>query len=219
MNEKQYDLDEERTAVSDLGREMLEQDLTKGTGGNISVGDGEYIAINPSGVPYEDITPDTVPVVTYEGEQVSDGLDASSETPMHTTIHRARDDIGAVVHTHAPYASTFATLAEPIPASHYLIAFSGQKVPVAEYRTPGSEELGELVADTMSTEYNACLLQNHGTISVGETAEDAFEVALMVEYCARIQYQAQSIGEPTILSEDTVNDLINVFEGYGQRTK
>lgn len=219
MEETQYDLDEERTAVSNLGREMLEQDLTKGTGGNISVGNGEYIAINPSGVPYEDITPDTVPVVTYEGKQVSDGLDASSETPMHTIIHRARDDIGAVVHTHAPYASTFATLAEPIPASHYLIAFSGQKVPVAEYRTPGSEELGQLAADTMDEEYNACLLQNHGTISVGETAEEAFEVALMVEYCARIQYQAQSIGEPTILSEDIVDNLIDIFEGYGQRTE
>lgn len=219
MQETEYDLKEERTAVSDLGREMLNQDLTKGTGGNISVGNGEYIAINPSGVPYEDITPDTVPVVTYEGEQVSDGLDASSETPMHTIIHRARDDVGAVVHTHAPYASTFATLAEPIPASHYLIAFSGHEVPVAEYRSPGSEELGQLAADTMGEEYNACLLQNHGTISVGETAEEAFEVALMVEYCARIQYQAQSIGEPTILPDETVDDLIDIFEGYGQRTE
>lgn len=219
MQNDQYDLEEERAAVSDLGREMLEQDLTKGTGGNISVGNGEYIAINPSGVPYRDITPDTVPIVTYEGEQVAGDLNASSETPMHTIIHRARDDVGAVVHTHAPYASTFATLAEPIPASHYLIAFAGQEVPVAEYRTPGSEELGQLAADTMGEEYNACLLQNHGTISVGETAEDAFEVALMVEYCARIQYQAQSIGEPTTLSEETVDELIEVFEGYGQRSE
>lgn len=211
--------DSERTTVSDLGREMLAQGLTKGTGGNVSqlCADGETVAISPSGVPYEDITPAHVPLVSLDGEQVAGDLDASSETPMHTMILRGRDDIGGVVHTHSPYASTFATLGEPIPASHYLIAFAGDQVPVAGYETPGSEELGELAAETMGTDYDACLLQNHGTLAVGETAEEAFEVSMMVEYCARIHYQAISVGDPIILPDEEVDRLRSVFESYGQR--
>jgi len=208
----------ERTTVSDLGREMLAQGLTKGTGGNVSqlCADGETVAINPSGVPYEDVTPERVPLVTLDGEQVAGDLDASSETPMHTMILRRRDDIGGVVHTHSPYASTFASLAEPIPASHYLIAFAGDQVPVAGYEKPGSEDLGELAAETMGTDYDACLLQNHGTLAVGETAEEAFEVSMMVEYCARIHYQAISVGDPVILPDEEVDRLRSVFESYGQ---
>ncbi|WP_049935639.1 class II aldolase/adducin family protein [Haloplanus natans] len=208
----------ERTTVSDLGREMLAQGLTKGTGGNVSqlCADGETVAINPSGVPYEDVTPERVSLVTLDGEQVAGDLDASSETPMHTMILRRRDDIGGVVHTHSPYASTFASLGEPIPASHYLIAFAGDQVPVAGYEKPGSEELGELAAETMGTDYDACLLQNHGTLAVGETAEEAFEVSMMVEYCARIHYQAISVGDPVILPDEEVDRLRSVFESYGQ---
>jgi len=209
----------ERTAVSDLGREMLAQGLTKGTGGNLSqrCADGETVAISPSGVPYGDVTPENVPLVTLDGEQVAGDLDASSETPMHTTLFRRRDDIGGVVHTHSPYASTFAALGDPIPASHYLIAFAGDEVPVAGYERPGSEALGERAAETMGTAYDACLLQNHGTITVGETAEAAFEVALMVEYCARIHYQASSIGDPIILPDEEVDRLRSMFEDYGQQ--
>lgn len=207
----------ERTVVSDLGRKMLSQGLTKGTGGNVSqlCADGETVAINPSGVPYEEVTSENVPLVTLEGEQIAGDLDASSETPMHTMLLR-RDRVGGVVHTHSPYASTFASLGKPIPASHYLIAFAGDQVPVAEYRKPGTKELGELAAETMGNEYDACLLENHGTIAVGETAEEAFEVSLMVEYCARIHYQALNVGDPVILPDEEVDRLRSVFEEYGQ---
>ena len=208
-----------RTTVSDLGRELLAKGLTMGTGGNLSqlCADGETVAISPSGVPYGDVTPADVPLVTLDGEQVAGDLDASSETPMHTALYRRRDDVGGVVHTHSPYASTFAALGDPIPASHYLIAFAGDEVPVAGYDRPGSEALGERAAETIGTAYDACLLQNHGTITVGETAEAAFEVALMVEYCARIHYQAISVGEPIILPDEEVDHLRSLFEGYGRR--
>lgn len=208
---------DERTVVSELGRQMLSQGLTKGTGGNVSqlCADGETVAINPSGVPYEDVSPEKVPLVTLDGDQIDGDLEASSETPMHTMLLR-KEGIGGVVHTHSPYASTFASLGRSIPASHYLIAFAGDRVPVAEYRKPGTEELGEIAAETMGDEYNACLLQNHGTIAVGETAEEALEISLMVEYCARIHYQALNIGEPVILPDEEVNRLQSVFEDYGQ---
>lgn len=210
------DLRSEREAVADLGREMLAQGLTEGTGGNISTRNGDRVAINPSGIPYEEIDPEDVPLVDINGEQVAGELGASSEKPMHLQIMRERDDVGAVVHTHSPYASTFASLHEPIPATHYLIAFAGKEVPVTPYEEPGSEELGAAAVDALGDDHNACLLGNHGVITVGEDPESAFEVALMVEYCARIHYQGQNIGEPTHLPDEELEHLFDRFNDYGQ---
>ncbi|AGB37091.1 class II aldolase/adducin family protein [Natronococcus occultus] len=211
-------LQAERAAVSELGRQMLEDGLTKGTGGNVSSRNGEEVAINPSGVPYEEITPETVPLVDLQGEQVAGKLPASSESPMHTAIYRAREDVGGVVHTHSPYASTFASLQEPIEASHYLIAFAGDQVPVTAYETPATEALGELAVEALGDEYGACLLGNHGVITIGESVEEAYEIALMTEYCARIHYQARSVGEPKILADTEIKTLTERFADYGQQS-
>ncbi|QSG04805.1 class II aldolase/adducin family protein [Halapricum desulfuricans] len=209
-------LQAEREKVSELGREMLDQGLTKGTGGNISVRSGDRIAISPSGVPYREIEPEDVPVVDLDGNRIEGERDPSSEIAMHTGILRERDDVGGVVHNHSPYATTFASLGEPVPASHYLIAYVGDQIPVAPYATFGTPELAEAALDTLGDEYNACLLENHGVVTVGETIDAAFEVAMMVEYCARIHYQAVSIGEPNVLPDEEIDTLLEAFEGYGE---
>ena len=204
-----------RQAVGETGVAMLEQGLTKATGGNVSgrVGD-DYVAVSPSGIPYEEIDPADVPLVDLDAELVDGELKPSAETPMHTAVYRERNDVGGIIHTHSPYASTFASLSEPIEASHYLIAYAGDEVPVAPYETYGTEELGAVAAETLGDEYNACLLENHGVLTVGETIEGAFETALMVEYCARIHFQARAIGEPTILPDDEVDRLVDRFDSY-----
>ena len=214
--EENLPLQKQRENVSELGRAMLTQGLTKGTGGNISAREGDRVAISPSGMAYEDITPEDVPIVDLEGNKVAGDLDPSSEIAMHTGILREREGIGGVVHNHSPYASTFASLGEPIPASHYLIAFVGDKIPVAPYETFATPELAEVALETLGNEYTACLLENHGVVAVGETVDEAFEIATMVEYCARIQYQAVSIGEPKILPEEEIDTLLERFAGYGQ---
>ena len=208
---------EQRRSVSEHGREMVSQGLTVGTGGNISeaIGD-ETVAISPSGMGYDEIEPADVPIVTLDRETVVGERDPSSEIAMHTTVHREREDIGGIVHTHSPYATTFASIAEPIPASHYLIAFIGDEIPVAGYATYGTEALAELAIETLGEEYNACLLKNHGVLAVGENAEAAFGVALMTEYCARIHYQALAVGEPEILPDEEIGTLIERFADYGQ---
>ncbi|WP_229123076.1 class II aldolase/adducin family protein [Halapricum desulfuricans] len=210
-------LQTEREKVSELGREMLEQGLTKGTGGNISVRSGDRVAISPSGMDYTEITPEDVPVVDLDGNRIEGDRKPSSEIAMHTGILRERDDVGGVVHNHSPYASTFASLGEPVPASHYLIAFVGDEIPVAPYETYGTPELAEAALEALGEEYNACLLENHGVVAVGGSVDAAFEVAMMVEYCARIHYQAVSIGEPNVLPDEEVDTLIERFAGYGQQ--
>lgn len=210
-------LQEEREAISELGVQMLEQDLTTGTGGNISASDDQgNMAISPTGMDYRDITATDIPILNPEDDVVSSDRDPSSEHRMHRMLHKGREDISGVVHTHSPYASAFASAGEPIPASHYLVAFAGKQVPVADYATYGTAELGNLAAETIDTEHNACLLQNHGVIAVGESPDAAFEIALMVEYCAKNHYIASHIGDPIILSEEEIDRVQSKFANYGQ---
>ncbi|MBS8121089.1 class II aldolase/adducin family protein [Haloferax volcanii] len=195
---------------------MLHQGLTEGTGGNISAQADDLVAISPSGMPYDEIESEDVPVVTLDGELVAGDRKPSSEVRMHTGILREREDAGAVVHNHSPYASTFASLGEPIPASHYLIAFAGDEIPVAGYETYGTQGLADLALEALGDDYNACLLENHGVVAVGDSVAEAYEVALMVEYCARIHYQALNIGEPSLLPDEEIDTLLDRFADYGQ---
>lgn len=207
----------ERETVSRVGKQLLEEGLTRATGGNVSTrtADGT-VAISPSGVPYPEIEPEDVPVVSMDGEQVYGSDPPSSETPMHTSIYEHRPEVGGVVHSHSPYASTFAVLDRPITGTHYLIAQAGTEIPVAGYAPPGSAELGRLAAGTLGAEHDACLLRNHGVVAVGETLPAALEVAIVVEYVARVHYQALSIGDPEPMTESDLVDLREIFEDYGQ---
>jgi L-fuculose-phosphate aldolase len=207
----------ERESISHLGRQMVSQGLTKGTGGNISQrGEGDRIAVSPTRISYEDITAETVPVVTLDGEQVRGEYPPSSETPMHRLIYQHREDVGGIVHTHSPFASTFASLGKEIPPSHYLIAMAGRKVPVAGFAQPGTEELGRLAVDALEDDHNACLLKHHGVMALGDDAEQALETALMVEFCAQIHFQALAIGEPPVLDDEALETLIEGFDEYRQ---
>jgi L-fuculose-phosphate aldolase len=212
------ELTAKRQTIADTGRKMLDQGLTKGTGGNVSGRVGaDHAVISPSGMAYEEISGEDVPLVDFDAQRVDGEYKPSAETPMHTMVYRQRDDVGGIVHNHSPYASTFASLGEPIGPSHYLIAFAGDQVPVAPYDTYGTEELGEIAVDTLGDDYNACLLENHGVLAVGDSIDSAFETALMVEYCARIHHQALAIGEPNLLSDEEIDNLTERFAGYGQQ--
>jgi L-fuculose-phosphate aldolase len=207
-----------RAKIKEYGEVLLEKGLTKGTGGNLSqrIGDDDHIAISPSGIPYEEISETDVPLITLEGERVLGKYEPSVEAPMHVTVYRERVDAEAIVHTHSPYATTLATIREPIPPSHYLIAGLGGKVPLAEYETFGTEALGRAAVDALADEYDACLLKNHGVLALGDSLESAVDTAVIVEYCARIHYQARLVGTPELLPEPELDTLEVKFEGYGQ---
>lgn len=206
-----------RRDIAEYGRSLLEDDLTTGTGGNLSARiDEDHVAISPSGIPYEDVSAEDVLIVRTDGTVVEGDHDPSTELPMHLAVYREREDVGGVVHTHSPYATTFASLAEPIPASHYLLSFTGTEVPVAEYRTHATEALGEAAVDALGDEFNATLLRNHGVLTADDSLDSAYTVAQMVEYCAQIHYQARAIGEPEILPDDEIDRLADKLESYGQ---
>jgi L-fuculose-phosphate aldolase len=174
------------------------------------------VAISPSGLDYEDIKPSDVPVVDLNGKVVQGLRKPSSELGFHLALYEKRPDIHAVVHTHSVYATTMACLNWEIPAVHYLVAYSGHKVPLAPYATFGTPELAAKVAEAIG-EYNAVLLANHGLVTVGPNLATAFAVAEEIELVARIYYQAKCIGEPVILPEAEMSVVIDKFAVYGQK--
>lgn len=180
-------LQAEREEIVRFGRKMVSSRLTSGTGGNLSVIDRDsgLVAISPSGMEYDETEMADVPVLDLDGIAVTGERAASSELGFHLGLYRARPDIGAVVHTHSVYATTMACLGWEIPAVHYLVAFSGHKVPLAPYATFGSRELADNIVAAIGR-HNAVLLANHGLVAVGPNLATAFAVAEEIELVARI---------------------------------
>jgi L-fuculose-phosphate aldolase len=190
--------------------------LTPGRSGNLSVRDGDRVAITPSGVPYGEIEPADVPVLTIDGTRLHGDLEPSSEVPMHLGIYRELD-VGAIAHVHSPWATTLAVLREPLPTVHYMLALAGGEVPVAPYATYGTEALAQNAVDAMSEQdTTACLLANHGLVATGTDVESALETLQAVESTARVYLQARSVGEPAPLGEVAMEAVYDQLESYGQ---
>jgi L-fuculose-phosphate aldolase len=207
-------LEPQRQAVVDHLPDLAA--LTPGRTGNLSARDGEHFVITPTGVPYADVAPADVPVLALDGEQVASEAAPSSETPMHGGIYRALG-VGAIAHTHSPWATTLAVLGESLPPVHYMLALAGGEVPVAGYETYGTEALAEeAVAALTAADATACLLSHHGVVATGDTAADAVETALAVESVAGLYCQARTLGEPEPLPQDEIDAVAAKFERYGQ---
>lgn len=211
-------LQQERQQIVDYGRKLVCNGLTTGSGGNLSVLNREQdlVAIGPSGIDYNDVRCEDVVVVDRHGRIVDSQCRPSSELNFHLALYDGRDDISAVVHTHSVYATTLACLHWELPAVHYLVAFSGHKVPLAEYATFGSDELADKVKATIG-DYNAVLLANHGLIAIGRDISAAFNTAEEIEFVAQIYYQTKTLGKPVLVPDDEMQRVIEKFKHYGQQ--
>ncbi len=208
-----------RDDVARVAKQMIASGLVTGTSGNVSARTPEGdILVTPSGIDYGLLQPEDVVLVDVEGRVLEGSLVPTSEIPMHAGIYRARPRVGAVVHTHSRYATTLACLGWEIPPVHYMLtALSDDgRIPLAPYATYGTEELGGYASDALGETRNACLLQNHGAITVGESAEEAFSRTVILEEMAQIYHQARIAGEPILLSSEQVEEVATKIAGYGQ---
>jgi L-fuculose-phosphate aldolase len=211
-------LEEERNLIVAYGKKLIASQLTTGSGGNLSIFNRKenLIAIKPSGMDYLLMQPEDVVVLTPDGSIVEGSRQPSSETKFHLALLNRRTDINAVVHTHQVYATTIACMNWELPAVHYLVGFSGNKVPLAKYATYGSQELSDNILEAIGN-YNACLMANHGIVTVGASILSAFAVAEEIELVARLYVQCKSMGEPVILSKEEMVVVGEKFKTYGQR--
>lgn len=205
-----------REAIIDGCKWMNASGLNQGTSGNISVRSGEDMLITPSGVPYDDMTPEMICRVPLGAEPDVTGTCApSSEWRFHQKILNETSDQTAVVHAHPVHATALAVQRRSIPACHYMIAaFGGNDVPLVDYAMFGSAELADMAASALKTR-QACLLANHGAIVTGETLPRALWRMEELETLARVYLLAQTTGTPTLLTDDQMDDVIKAFAGYG----
>jgi L-fuculose-phosphate aldolase len=210
-------LPDERAAVVEYCLKMQADDLTVGTSGNLSVRSGDLIAITPSGVVYDDLTPETVCVIDLAGTVVEGDLEPSSEVPMHTAVYQATD-AGAVVHSHPMYCTALSVTMDEVPPVHYMLALLGGPVRVAPYARFGSPELARGSVEAM-VDRTGVLLRNHGATTYGPTLAKAYTRSVYLEWVCRLYHQAKQIGEPTLLTPEQLEEVGKVIDSYGQEVK
>lgn len=193
----------ERRLVVEYAQRLRPDGLVVLTAGNISVRCGDLVAVTPASFDYDDLTPELISVIQMDGGPAEPGLPPSSEVPMHLAVYVAAPDAGAVVHTHAPYASALSTVVDELPALHYLIAELGGPVRVAPYATYGSQELADNVAHALEGR-TAALLGNHGTIAFGDTLERAYSRTLLLEWLSALYLRSRVLGEPRLLPDEEI---------------
>ena len=154
--------------------------------------------------------------MTIDGTAHGDRL-PSSEWRFHRDLYRAREEFRAIVHAHAPFATTLACLRRGIPAFHYMVAMAGGRdIRCAPYATFGSAELAAHAVAAMAGR-RACLLANHGMIAAGADLASALALAVEVEGLAEMYWRALQLGEPVILSDAEMDTVVaEKFRSYGQ---
>jgi len=208
-----------REEVWKLNLELPKQNLVAWTSGNVSGRDFEsgLVVIKPSGVPYDELTPHDLVIVDLDGQVVEGDLEPSVDTATHLYIYRHRPDVGGVVHTHSPYATSFAALGRPIPV--YLTAIAdefGGPIPVGAYSQIGGEEIGREIVRSIG-ESPAILMKNHGVFTVGSTPQAAVKAAVMVEDAAKTVHLALLLGKPDLIPDQEVARAhLRYVEKYGQ---
>lgn len=209
-----------RSSIIETAQGLVRDGLLSSTWGNISARDPESCGfyITPSGMAYDRLEPEDIVLVDLNGCTAKGQRKPSTETPMHALFYREIPNLGAVVHTHSVYATTLAVLKKEIPPVIAELAYgAGGSVPVADYATGGTVELGISALRAMGNK-KAVLLQNHGVVTLGDTLLDAARLAAMVEDAARIYYLAMVAGTPTLVPEIELARLYEAFnKGYGQK--
>lgn len=210
-------LEVEREKVAAACARMAAEGLVVGTAGNVSARSGEHVAVTPTGGVFGEMSATDIAVVDLNGEQVAGELAPTSELGLHLSLYE-QHDAGAVVHTHAPFATALSCVVDEVPAIHYQMLQVGGSLRVAPYATFGTEELAENVRRALEGR-TACLMQNHGAVGYGHDLDYAVESALLVEWACRMYWTARAIGTPSSLTDEQLQDVAAQVArlGYGKK--
>jgi L-fuculose-phosphate aldolase len=193
--------------------------INRGKSGNVSARyrDASFdgFLITPSGLAYERMRAIDIVAVALDGEARGPRA-PSSEWRFHRDIYVARADVDAIVHTHAPFATTLACMDRPIPAFHYMVAIAGGRdIRCAPYATFGTQALSDHAVEALR-DRQACLLSHHGMIAVGPELGSALGIAIEVETLAEMYWRALQLGAPALLSDEEMDVVLAKFAGYGR---
>jgi L-ribulose-5-phosphate 4-epimerase len=217
-----------RRRVADLHAELPRWELVVWTAGNVServpgaAGYEDLLVIKPSGVSYDDITPDAMVVCDLSGNLVDGDYSPSSDTAAHAYVYRHRPDVGGVVHTHSTYATAWAARGEPIPCVLTAMADEfGGEIPIGPFALIGDDSIGRGIVETLAGHRSpAVLMRNHGVFTIGKDARAAVKAAVMCEDVARTVHVARQLGEPMPIDQADIDGLYDRYQNiYGQRSR
>ncbi|GHF24370.1 L-ribulose-5-phosphate 4-epimerase [Pseudolysinimonas yzui] len=215
-----------RADVALLHGELVRYGLVVWTGGNVSgrVPGTDYFVIKPSGVAYDDLTPDNMILCTLDGEVVpgtpGSERSPSSDTAAHAYVYREMPEVGGVVHTHSSYAVAWAARGEEIPCVITGMADEfGGPIPVGPFAVIGDDSIGRGIVETLRGHRSrAVLMRNHGPFTIGVTAKDAVKAAVMCEDAARSVHLARQAGEVIPIPQEKIDALYARYQNvYGQQ--
>lgn len=209
--------DDLRAEIVACARELDAAGLNRGSSGNLSARWGEAMLITPSAVPARDLTPDAIALMPLDGEagDWAGPFRPSTEWRFHRDLLCARPELGAVVHTHAPFSTILAIARRPIPAIHYMIAaFGGPDIRCAGYACYGTAELSDRVVAAMEGRFG-CLMANHGMLTAAPTLARATWLAHELEALAHQYVHLLQIGGGHVLNAADLAEVAQGFATYG----
>jgi len=200
-----FDLLHPRQQLVQIMDRIYRYGLTTTSGGNLSVLDENGdLWITPSAVDKGNLQPGDIMCLTADGQVLGPHI-LSSEYPFHQAIYKQRPDVRAIVHAHSPALVSFSIARQLpdtriIPQAHHVCG----QVGYAPYALPGSEQLGENIANTSAQGFDVVLLENHGVVTAGPDLLTAFQRLETLDFCARTQIHATSLGPVHILSKEQI---------------
>jgi L-ribulose-5-phosphate 4-epimerase len=211
-----------RREVCALHAQLTRYQLVVWTAGNVSarVPGHDLLVIKPSGVAYDDLTPENMVVCDLDGRVVEGQHAPSSDTEAQAYVYREMPHVGGVVHTHSTYATAWAARGEPVPCVLTMGADEfGGEIPVGPFAIIGDDSIGRGIVDTLRDHRSpAVLMQNHGVFTIGPTAKAAVKAAVMCEDVARTVHIARQVGTPLPIDQTSIDSLFDRYQNvYGQR--
>ena len=211
-----------RKIVSDLHAKLTKEGLVVWSAGNISqrLKSADLFVIKPSGIAYDELTPESMVVCDLNGNLVDGIHNPSSDTAAHAYVYRNMSDyVYGVVHTHSTYATAWAAAGKEIPCHLTMMAdeFGGQ-IPLGPFAIVGDDSIGRGIVDTLKGSKSfAVLMQNHGPFTIGKDAKSAVKTAVMLEEVAKTTFIAKQIGSLVPIPEEIITKLYNRYQNvYGQ---
>jgi len=201
-----------RRLLCDIGKQVYAKGFVAANDGNLSLRlDSDTILVTPANVSKGAMLPGEIAKINLSGKNL-DQNQPSSEVRLHLTIYKRCEEIGAIVHSHPPYATAWAitgqSLTEPILPE--VIMTIGQ-IPLIGYESPSTQKLADRVAD-MAPKHSVLLLQNHGLVTVGKDLMDAFYKTERAEHVFRVITIARRLGEIRHLSAAEIEELYRLYD-------
>lgn len=204
--------------MCDIGRRIYNRQFAAANDGNITVriSDNEVLC-TPTLQCKGFLKPEDIATIDMTGKQIAGRKKRSSEALLHLEIYKQREDIKSVVHCHPPHATAFAIAREPIPQCILpeVEVFLGD-VPITKYETPGGQAFADTIIPFVE-KTNVMILANHGTVSYGETVEQAYWWTEILDSYCRMLMLAKQLGNVEFLSQKKSQELLDLKDTWGYK--